>query len=278
MPKVISRAEAIKQGLKHYFTGKPCKNGHVAKRYCSSKLCFICSHEKSIKRNQYYWKTEKGKLAKAKAQAKYFKKNREELLTKAKERKETPKGKKANQEAQAKYWKENREKLLTKAKERKETPKGKIAYKEAQTKYFSSDKAKEMRKKWLEKYPEQKIAMQMRRNLYSIFRKNDFKKKGKFLELVGCDSLYLKNYLEKKFKSGMNWNNYGRGNWHVDHIVPVQYFIENYDYNKLETQKICWSYLNLQPMWEKDNISKSNKISKQVAEKKIAEIKKLINA
>jgi hypothetical protein len=31
-------------------------------------------------------------------------------------------------------------------------------------------------------------------------------------------------------------------------------------------------------MWAKENIIKSDKISKQVAEKKIAEIRKLINA
>ena len=30
--KVISRKEAIKQGLKRYFTGKPCKHGHVSDR------------------------------------------------------------------------------------------------------------------------------------------------------------------------------------------------------------------------------------------------------
>jgi len=30
--EVITRKQAKEQGLKHYFTGKPCKHGHIAKR------------------------------------------------------------------------------------------------------------------------------------------------------------------------------------------------------------------------------------------------------
>ena len=33
--KIISHAEAKAQGLKRYFTGKPCKHGHVAEIYTS---------------------------------------------------------------------------------------------------------------------------------------------------------------------------------------------------------------------------------------------------
>lgn len=41
--KVISRAEAKSQGLKYYFTGKPCKHGHVSKRLLSNKNCWDCA-------------------------------------------------------------------------------------------------------------------------------------------------------------------------------------------------------------------------------------------
>lgn len=39
---VISRTEAKAQGLKRYFTGKPCKHGHVAERFVSTCQCAEC--------------------------------------------------------------------------------------------------------------------------------------------------------------------------------------------------------------------------------------------
>lgn len=40
--KIISRKEAKVKNLKHYFTGKPCKRGHVTKRRTSSGSCLEC--------------------------------------------------------------------------------------------------------------------------------------------------------------------------------------------------------------------------------------------
>lgn len=45
MTKIISRAQAKAVGLKHYFTGKPCKHGHVAMRLVSAETCMICLAE-----------------------------------------------------------------------------------------------------------------------------------------------------------------------------------------------------------------------------------------
>lgn len=45
MDTPISKAEAIKRGLKHYFTGKPCKHGHVAKRAVVNNVCHDCKNE-----------------------------------------------------------------------------------------------------------------------------------------------------------------------------------------------------------------------------------------
>jgi len=49
--KVISRKAAKAAGLKHYFTGKPCKFGHVEKRYVASFGCAACYRDKA---NQHY--------------------------------------------------------------------------------------------------------------------------------------------------------------------------------------------------------------------------------
>lgn len=44
---VISRAQAKEQGLKRYYTGEPCKHGHVAERKVLDKTCTACNTEKS---------------------------------------------------------------------------------------------------------------------------------------------------------------------------------------------------------------------------------------
>lgn len=41
--KISSHAQATILGAPSYFTGKPCKHGHVAKRYTSNKACSKCN-------------------------------------------------------------------------------------------------------------------------------------------------------------------------------------------------------------------------------------------
>lgn len=43
--QIIKRKEAKEKGLKRYFTGKPCKHGHVAERYTTFKDCVVCKNE-----------------------------------------------------------------------------------------------------------------------------------------------------------------------------------------------------------------------------------------
>lgn len=52
----------------------------------------------------------------------------------------------------------------------------------------------------------------------------------------------------------MTWKNHGQ--WYIDHIVPCVSF------NLLleEEQKKCFHYTNPQPLWAKENLSKSGKI------------------
>lgn len=49
----IKRSQAISQGLKKYFTGKPCKRGnHIAPRYVIGRKCVICRRELESEWNQ----------------------------------------------------------------------------------------------------------------------------------------------------------------------------------------------------------------------------------
>ena len=51
MPQIISREEAKALGLKRYFTGKPCKHGHLAQRKVSNTECVVCAA--AVCRNYY---------------------------------------------------------------------------------------------------------------------------------------------------------------------------------------------------------------------------------
>jgi hypothetical protein len=47
---VIGLSQAKAQGLRHYFTGKPCIRGHFALRVVSSAACMECCKEKQAER------------------------------------------------------------------------------------------------------------------------------------------------------------------------------------------------------------------------------------
>ncbi|TOP47784.1 hypothetical protein CGH14_21765 [Vibrio parahaemolyticus] len=41
-PKIINRENARTQGLSRFFTGQPCKHGHISERYVSDARCIVC--------------------------------------------------------------------------------------------------------------------------------------------------------------------------------------------------------------------------------------------
>ena len=71
------------------------------------------------------------------------------------------------------------------------------------------------------------------------------------LDLLGYSHEEFKNHIENLFSEGMSWDNHGE--WHIDHIIPVSRFDESVDI------KIMNSLSNLQPLWAKDNLKKSNR-------------------
>ena len=77
------------------------------------------------------------------------------------------------------------------------------------------------------------------------------------IEYLGCDMEFFINYLEDKFSEEMSWDNYGFGEdkWHIDHVKPARAFdLEN----SQEDREKCFHYTNLQPLWQKDNLSKND--------------------
>lgn len=100
--------------------------------------------------------------------------------------------------------------------------------------------------------PAFRIKMTLSRRMRGLIKKNG----TRTIDLIGCSIDDLKKHLESKFRDGMNWGNYGRHGWHIDHIKPCASF----DLTKKKQQKICFHYTNLQPLWEADNIRKGDKI------------------
>jgi hypothetical protein len=86
------------------------------------------------------------------------------------------------------------------------------------------------------------IANGMRRSLHTG-------KEGYWESVVGYTLARLKKHLEKRFKPGMTWANYGQ--WHIDHIRPVVSF----DFSSTDSDAFrqCWALKNLRPLWARDN-------------------------
>ena len=84
--------------------------------------------------------------------------------------------------------------------------------------------------------------------------KGTVKKSDKTRKLIGISIEGLVKYIEGKFKPGMSWEK--RHLIHIDHIKPCSSF----DLTKPEEQAKCFHYTNLQPLWARENIVKSDKI------------------
>lgn len=90
--------------------------------------------------------------------------------------------------------------------------------------------------------------------------------------LVGYTLTELMEHLESKFQPGMTWDNYGE--WHIDHIIPKSSF--NITSIDCDDFKKCWCLENLQPLWAKDNIKKSNKIGPEWGNDKLVVNKDIV--
>lgn len=99
-----------------------------------------------------------------------------------------------------------------------------------------------------------RLAYSLRSRLRIALKNNT--KDRKTLDYLGCSLQNLKQSLERKFQPEMSWENYGKGGWHIDHIVPLSSFDLS---KKDEIRKDC-HYTNLQPLWEKDNLRKGKRI------------------
>jgi hypothetical protein len=145
---------------------------------------------------------------------------------------------------QKKYYNDNLEKILNYSKKYK---------------LLNLEKIKNnLRKYNKEKYNNDffyRLKKNIRHRINLFLKIKNIKKNNKTFDIVGCSPEFLKDHIEGQFKDGMSWENYGFYGWHLDHIIPL-----SSGKTEEEVYKLC-HYTNLQPLWCKDNLKKSNKIT-----------------
>jgi len=206
----------------------------------------------------------------------YYQANQERILTHKKAYREANKEKislqrKASDRA---YREANKEKISLHKKAYYQANKEKINATAKVYREVNKEKIRADNKAWYQKNREKKIAWALtyqrnKQKTDSTYRltkslrvrvRSALKGKNKSkstMQLIGCtiDELWL--HLEKQFQPGMTRENHGFGEvcWHVDHIKPCASF----NLSDPEQQKICFHYTNLQPLWQRDNLSKGAK-------------------
>jgi len=155
-------------------------------------------------------------------------------------------------ECQKKYYLINSEKLKKRRVDRycENTEKEQIRIKQ----YYRKNKEDIINKLRIKKKEDVTLRMisNLRSRIVQFMKSKKIHKDNKTLDLVGCSTEFLREHLERQFKDGMSWDNYG--SWHIDHIVPLSSANCSEEINKL-----C-HYSNLQPLWAYDNLSKGGKI------------------
>ncbi len=159
-----------------------------------------------------------------------YKNNKEEILDNKKE-----------------YYQSNKEQILEQKATYRDNPENRQRNKDYIKKYKV-----ENREKYYKYRNDNPHIIAWRSILYSTLKRLDTKKSDKTINLLGYSADELKENLISKFSPGMSWENHG--DWHIDHIHPVTKFDPN-----TPVSEVC-ALSNLQPLWEFDNLSKSNKI------------------
>ncbi len=247
------------------------KNPEYNRKYYLNNLEKIKAYnqtEKAKKSKERFRNSAKGKVAMKIYSKKYYQKYKDDETYKLKVRhfqKNYTKTEKYKN-YQSKFKKENKQYFKDYAKKYSENPKY-IAYKkrytksekgiEARKRYKKSQTFKNNHLKRMKNDLNYKFRILLRNRVRAVLNEQFIKdRKNKTLDLIGCDLNFLKEHIEKQFKSGMSWNNWSKYGWHLDHIKPCASF----NLTKDEEQKKCFNFTNLQPLWATENLKKSNKI------------------
>lgn len=255
---IITAKDARAKGLKEYFTGKPCKNGHISARSIHSGNCKECSKAYSYAylRSDKYREYDRKRNATPERIAYRDEYNSSD---KAKEAAEKYSQSTKGRETARRYRQTEKSKASRRAyhrsegyraadKERSRTAKRK----EKSLEYGRSDRNKDRLR---EKYATDvifrltaAIRVSLRRALKGAFKPETA------IKLLGCSVEDFRDYIEGQFRDGMTWENQGV-HWHLDHIKPLSTFDNLSD---IEQLGVAQHYTNIQPLLSHENLSKNN--------------------
>ena len=100
-----------------------------------------------------------------------------------------------------------------------------------------------------------RIACNLRSRTSTAFKSQNVMKTNKTFDLLGCSHSFFKNWIIHQLYGNMTVENYGDV-WQIDHTLPITSF-NLLDENEM---KKCFDWINLRPMYMKDNLIKGDKI------------------
>ena len=212
----------------------------VATKTCST--CHVCKPVALFRKKRNQCKT-----CIAAKNREWCQENKETIA--AKKRKYGQENKEEIADKKRKYRLKNKEKIAAKDRKYRQENKEKIAAKDRK---YNQENKEEHRKRYRSD-PIYAMTSRLRNRMGKAVKAAGLGKKcASTIKLLGISPKGLKEWLEAQFTEGMTWEN--RSDWHVDHRVPCDAF----DLTVETNQRICFWYKNLQPLWAKENVQKSN--------------------
>jgi len=224
--ETTTRKEARAAGLKRYYTGKPCKRGHVAERLVSNWSCLDClrdakaydrrANPEKLANRRRAWVT-KNPERHAENRQRWLRENRDSYLRTKKNYRETHRDE--IHASNSKWQKENRDRMNANDK-----------------KYRDANKEKNSAriKKWCEANPHMVNARTARRRARKLRATPAWLTEEHHQKILDI-------YTEAAERDG---------DWHVDHIIPLKG-------KNVRGLHVPW---NLQVLPARENISKGNRM------------------
>jgi hypothetical protein len=205
-----------------FFTGIPCKNGHIEPRYVNTGICYGCKRQQA--RRDYASHTERALEANKRSRLK----NPEAARAASREwSRQNPEKSSANKAA---YKKRNIEKVREAARE------------------YERERRKD---------PLYRLFSSASKSIWDFLKGT---KAGRpFLSLVDWTPDELRQHLEQQFTPEMTWENYG-SYWQVDHIIPQSYVTMFPTITEPEDLfQLFWGLDNLRPLPRRENLARGNR-------------------
>lgn len=182
---MVSKKEARAQGMKRYYTGKPCPKGHLSEKYVSNDACIAC-----LRLGHKQWAG----------------KNREKVNTRIRRwRVQNPE---ANREAYIRWQRENPKRCkLNKAVWYILNKGPNTRARSTKWRAANLDLARAMVRDWSRRHPEKCAAYQAKR------RADQLQRTPIWADLEKIEEVYREAVIARQM--------FGEP-WHVDHVIPLR--------------------------------------------------------